>query len=216
MDTLADAAMPPPLDLTARSFALLDQGERDRMQPLLRPLAWIDGLMTALVVAPSSAELSLSPVWLDYIWNEEKEAEILAMTPEQTSDFLGQATDHYCHVAACLLDAPEAYRPYLGGFTDQLEAAAQWAAGFCGGIGLRAEAWVPLFADEDALSLLVAIFCLVPDAELPGELKAESPFRDMPPDRRAHMRRSAVEMLPDIVRSLYDSTLDLEEAGASH
>ena len=56
MDTQAGAAMPPLPDITGRSFALLDQAERDRIAPLLRPLPWIDGLIAAMVIAPSAAD----------------------------------------------------------------------------------------------------------------------------------------------------------------
>jgi yecA family protein len=224
MDTLAGAAMPPPLDddeTTGRSFALLNQAERDRLAVLMRPLPWIDGLIAATVIAPDTApdaaeaspdgldgsdEIEGALDWLDFIWSEQSEDELEQLPLPESLEAVMPAMDHYCHVANALFDAPDTYRPYLAG-PDSLAAAAQWADGFRIGISLAPEAWAPLFADEDALSLLVVIFSLLRDEDMPEEMKAESPFRDMPADRREHMRRSAVEMLPQIVVALHDHAL---------
>ena len=68
-----------------------------------------------------------------------------------------------------------------------------------------------MFADEDALSLLVVILSLLRDEDLPEEMRAKSPFRDMPADRRDRMRRAAVEMLSEIVPALHEHALGLDE-----
>jgi uncharacterized protein len=220
MDTLV--AMPPLLDdMAGRSFALLDRAERDRIGPLLRPLPWIDGLVAAMVIAPdapnASAQMDEKEAvegaldWLDFIWSEEKEHDVDKLTLPQSIEIVTPVMDHYCYVANALFEAPETYRPYLAGSTDHLQAAAQWADGFRIGITLEPDAWAPLFADEDALSLLVVIFSLLRDEDLPEPMRAESPFRDMPADRRERMRRSAIEMLPEIVPSLHDYALGLSE-----
>jgi uncharacterized protein len=223
MDTLAGAAMPPLLDddLTGRSFALLNQAERDRLAPLLRPLPWIDGLVAAVVIAPSAPdaaaglpgkeEVEAALDWLDFIWSEENEDAVGKLTPAQSVEVVMPVMDHYCHIANALLDAPDTYRPYLAGGGDPAEAAAQWADGFRIGITLEPDAWAPLFADEDALSLLVVIFSLLRDEDMPEQMRAESPFRDMPADRREHMRRAAVEMLPEIVLALHGHALGLND-----
>jgi len=221
MDTQAGAAMPPLPDITGRSFALLDQAERDRIAPLLRPLPWIDGLIAAMVIAPSAADapeglpeiedVEAALDWLDFIWSEANEDAVENLTMPQSVEIVAPVMDHYCHVANSLLDAPDTYQPYLAGASDPAEAAAQWAEGFRAGITLEPEPWGPLFADEDALSLLVVIFSLLRDEDMPEEMRSQSPFRDMPADRREHMRRSAVEMLPEIVLALHDHTLGLDE-----
>jgi uncharacterized protein len=214
MDTLAGAAMPSlPDDLTGRSFALLDQAERDRLGTLLRPLAWIDGLIAAMVVAPEAPgktdEVEGALDWLDVVWREEKEDDVGELTLRQSVEIVTPVMDHYCHVVNMLFEAPETYRPYLAGCSDPLEAAAQWADGFRVGISLGPDAWGPLFADEDALSLLVLIFSLLREEDLPAEMRAESPFRDVPADRRDRMRRAAVEMLAEIVPALHEHALDV-------
>jgi yecA family protein len=202
-------------DVIGRSFALLDQTERDRLAPLLRPLPWIDGLITAELIGPADPnetdDLEEALNWLDAIWSEGKEDEIQRLTPRQNIEIVTPVMDHYCHVAETVCDETESYRPYLAGYSDSLDAAAQWAAGFCGGISLNPEAWAPLFADEDARSLLVAIFSLVREEDMPEDVRADSPFRQIPPERLERMRRSAVEMLPEIVLSLHDHMLGLSE-----
>jgi yecA family protein len=216
MEALAGVAMPTLDDMTGRSFALLGQAERDRLAPLLRPLPWLDGLIAATVIAPDapagteeSDEVEGALDWLDYIWREGTEAEVEKLALPQSLEVITPVMDHYCHIANTLLDAPESYRPYLTGGRDPLEAAAQWAEGFQAGISLESGAWGPLFADEDALSLLVVIFSLLREEHMPEDMRAESPFRDMPADRRDHMRRSAVNMLPEIVIALHDHVLGM-------
>jgi yecA family protein len=213
MDTLADAAMPPPVDPTGRSFALLDEGERSRIGALLRPLPLIDGLITATIVAPSVPDAPAAEDdaldWLDAIWSEAHAAEIDELTLPQSAAIIDPVLAHYAHLADSLLEDPETYRPYLAG--DPEEAASLWAAGFWGGVSLSPEAWAPLLEDQDALPLMIAILSLVRDEDMPEAVRADSPFRDMPPDRREHMRRTAVEMLPEIVLALSDYALGLEE-----
>lgn len=220
MDAQAGAAMPTLPNMTGRSFALLDQAERARLGPLLRPLPWIDGLIAAMVIAPVASDeaddidgpddVDAALDWLDFIWSEDNEDQVGKLTPSQSVEVVTPVMDHYCHVADALFDAQDSYRPYLAG-GDPLEAAAQWADGFRVGVNLEHEAWERLFADEDALSLLVVILSLLRDEDMPEEMQAESPFRDMPADRRERMRRSALEMLPEIVISLHEHARGLDE-----
>lgn len=214
MDTLADAAMPPPLDPNGRSFALLDEAERDRLGALLRPLPFVDGLVTATVVAPMTGDASDADEaagWLDCIWSEAGAARIDGLNLAATAEFVDPVLAHYAHVADTLCEEPDTYRPYLAGSGDSLAAASQWASGFWCGVSLNADVWAPLLEDEDALPLLAAVLSLVQDADMPEAFRADSPFRDLPPDQLEHMRRSAVEMLPEIVLALHDYSLGLDE-----
>jgi yecA family protein len=203
----AGAALPSPPDPTARSFSLLDQAERDRLSAVLRPLAWIDGLIAAVIVGPDEPE-----DWVEHVWNESGLEE---PTLAQSNEMAEVVDDHFLHVADTLYDDPEAYRPYLSGAGDEMAAAAQWAAGFRFGIRLQPEPWAPLIEDEDVRPLLAAIFSLERDEDIPEEERADSPFRDMPADTREHMRRTALDMLPTLVLALHDYSLDLDhEEGA--
>jgi uncharacterized protein len=206
--------MTPEPDLTGRSFASLDQAERDRLAALLRPLPWIDGLIAAVAIAPDTADMADDVEgaleWLDLVWSEEKQKEVDRLTPRQSIEMLAPVMDHYTHVSDALADEPKAYRPYLAGFGDPLEAASQWATGFCGGVSLYMDAWQPLLDDEDAQPLLVAIFSLLSEAELPEDIAVDSPFRGIPADRLERVRREAVERLPEIVGTLYRQALDFD------
>jgi yecA family protein len=199
----AGAALPSPLDAAARSFALLDQAERDRLSAVLRPLAWIDGLIAAVIVGPDEPE-----DWVEHVWNESGLGEL---TLAQSNDVAEIVDDHFLHVADTLYDDPEAYRPYLSGPGDEMEAAAQWAAGFRFGIRLQPEPWGPFIDDEDVRPLLAVIFSLERDEDMPAQERATSPFRDMPADIREHMRRTALAMLPVLVPALHDYSLDLDD-----
>ncbi|HVG82802.1 MAG TPA: UPF0149 family protein [Methylomirabilota bacterium] len=214
MDTLADA-MPPPLDPSGRSFALLDEAERDRLSPLLRPLPWIDGLITAMVIAPATpgeadgAEDGLD--WLYMIWREGREAEVGALSLSGSAEIVDPVMAHYVHVADTLFEDPEAYRPYLAGSSDPAEAASLWAAGFWSGLSVSPDAWGATLEDEDALPLLAAVLSLVREADMPESVRADSPFQSMPAERREQMRGAAVEMLPEIILALHDHSLGLGE-----
>jgi yecA family protein len=217
MDTLADAMPPPLLDPSGRSFALLDEAERDRLRPLLRPLPWIDGLITAMVIAPASPtetdEDEDALDWLYMIWREGREAEVGELSQPQSAEIVDPVVAHYVHVADSLCEDPEGYRPYLAGFSDPMEAASLWAAGFWSGLSIAPDAWSSTLEDEDALPLLAAVLSLVRDADMPDSVQADSPFQGMPADKREHMRSAAMEMLPQIILALHDHALGLGETG---
>jgi yecA family protein len=199
----ARAAMPPPNDPSGRSFALLDQAERERLAAVLLPLPWVDGFITAIIISPEEPE-----DWPDYVYAPDV-LDTLELAQEE--DATSAVDNHFMHIVDTLYDDPEAYRPYFNGSGDRMEAAAQWAAGFRFGIRLAPEPWRPLLEDEDARSLLGAIFSLERDEDIPEAERAESPFRDMPADRREHMRRTALEVLPGLVLALHTFSLGLDE-----
>jgi yecA family protein len=200
------AAMPPPLpDLGGRSFPLLDQAERGRLAGVLRPLPWIDGFLTAVMISPEEAE-----DWPGHVYAE---GVLDRLEPIQEEAAASVVDDHFMHLADTLYDDPEVYRPYLGGIGDRMEAAAQWAAGFRFGIRLEPEPWRPLFENEDARVLLVTIFSLERDGDL--ETHSDSPFRGMPADRLERMRHTALEELPSLVLSLHHFSLSLDDEQVS-
>src|SRR5262245_4036592 len=99
METLAGDAMPPQPNLTGCSFASLDQAERDRLAVLLRPLPWIDGLITAWVIMPIMPEQTDELVdWLDFVWSQADENEIGKLTLLQTEAVQSQLIDNLCYV----------------------------------------------------------------------------------------------------------------------
>ncbi|MBX9588196.1 MAG: UPF0149 family protein [Hyphomonadaceae bacterium] len=199
------AALQSLHELPERTFESLDADARARLGIILRPLAWLDGLIAAVAVSPEEPE-----DWLEHIWVEE---ELGKLTLPQADAVAAVVWEQYSHVFDMLLEGPQAYRPFLAGATDALDAAVQWAAGFGFGIQLHPEAWAPLIDDEHAQPLLALVFCLEGDEDLPEAAKARSPFRDISAERREEMRRQAVAILPAAVCALHEISLNLQAAG---
>ncbi len=189
-------------DPSNRSFLSLDQNEAAHLASNVRPLPWLDGLIAALVVAPEEPDH-----WLDHIWAD---GTLERLTPTQAKGIKSMVEDHYCNVVDVLFESPHIYCPHLGGGSDELEAAAQWATGFRFGIRLHPEPWRPLIDDDTSRTLLAAIFCLEPDEDLSGNDTGDPPFHDISPERREEMRRAAILMLPDVVRGLHEFSLALD------
>lgn len=198
--------IPSLFDPQARTFATLNKADRQRASAVLRPLPWVDGLITAMVLSPSDFE---PEGWLQQIWLED---EFGKLTSAQAGEVDAIIIDHFDQLFAVLFENPDAYAPFLGN-GDALEAAMQWAAGFGFGIRLQPESWRPLIDDDGARALMVLIFCLERDEDQPEVSRADSPFKDISPDRRHEMRREAAAVLPDVVRALHAFSLDLD-AGA--
>ena len=217
MSTLAGARMSPRKpQRIGRSFALLDRATRERLATFLRPLPWVDGLVNAVVIATGGADdpryAEHAPEWLHHIWSEAIKDDGISV--DGTAEVMAAVVSHHRHIAATLLQGPEAYRPYLFGFGDPLNAAAEWAGGFRHGLHLYPEMHA-LLAHQDALTLMTGVLGLLRDEDVPEELRAKSPFRELPPARRAAMRRETIEMLPEIVPALHRHALDLNEAKAA-
>jgi len=189
-------------DAHTRSFLSLSQDETAKLAANARPLPWLDGLITALVVAPEEPDN-----WLDHTWAD---GALGRLTPTQAKEIETLIEDHYCHVVDVLFESPHIYSPHLRGASDEMAAAAQWAAGFRFGIRLNPEAWRPLIYGDTSQTLLAAMFCLEREEDLLEEEKAEFPFGDVSPARREEMRRTASRMLPDIVRGLHEASLALD------
>jgi uncharacterized protein len=196
----------PRIGLPERNFATLGEAELAKLRAILRPLPWIDGLLTASVIAPADLE---PDDWLEHIWIEE---ELGKLTMAKADGVASVVTDQHEFIFAMLFESPELYQPFLGK-GDRLETAAQWAAGFRFGIRLRPEPWAPLIDHDGARMLLATIFCLEREEDEPQEPGVESPFADTSPERREEMRRTSVEMLPEVIRALHQSSLALDADG---
>jgi uncharacterized protein len=189
------------LDLPKRTFATLTRDEAASLVVPLRPLPWVDGLITAAVIAPEEPE-----DWIDHLWVED---EIGKLTLPQTNGLLSVVLDQFGHVADMLCNNPRAYRPFLGAGSDQVAAAAQWATGFRFGIRLNPEQWAPLIDDDNARAMLALIFCLERDEGLVEPERADAPFRDITPERREEMRRDGLALLPAVICGLNEFSLAL-------
>ena len=195
-------------DVPERTFADLGPDEVARLAQGLRPLPWIDGLLTAAIIAPQGAE-----DWDEHIWADGMPDNL---TVGEATMLQALVDDQFMHVCNTLFDDPEAYRPFLGDRSDQTEAAAQWAAGFRFGIRLLPEPWAPLIDGDDTRLLLAYIFCLERDEDLPEDERATSPFREISAAAREDMRRKAVGALADLIPSLNQASVDIDTAGVEN
>jgi uncharacterized protein len=196
----------PQFGRPERNFATLGEAELAKLRAILHPLPWIDGLITASVIAPADLE---ADDWLEHVWIEE---ELGKLTLAEADGVAAVVSDQHEFVFAMLFDTPELYQPFLGK-GDRLGTAAQWAAGFRFGIRLQPEPWSPLIDDDGARMLLAAIFCLEREEDQPQEPGVESPFADVSPERREEMRRTSVEALPDVIRALHQWSVALDAEG---
>jgi uncharacterized protein len=193
----------PELGRPERNFATLGGPELAKVRAILRPLPWIDGLITASVIAPADLD---PDDWLEHVWIED---ELGKLTLAEVDGVASVVTDQHDFVFSMLFESPELYQPFLG-TGDRLEAAAQWAAGFRFGIRLRPEPWAPLIDHDGARMLLATIFCLEREEDQPQEPGMESAFADISPERREEMRRSSVGVLPEVIGALHQVGLALD------
>jgi len=185
-----------------RTFVDLDPDEAARLSDTLRPLPWIEGLITAAIIAPQ-----LPGDWLDHIWAEGGRDKLTAVGAKTLSSL---AEGQFIRVCETLFDDPAAYSPFLGDGSDRMEAVAQWAAGFRFGIRLLPEPWAPLIEDDDTRTLLASIFSLERDEDLSDDERAVSPFRAVSPATRDNMRRSAAALLADVIPALNAASVELD------
>ena len=130
-------------------------------------LSELDGFLAALVAGP---EVVPREEWLAEVWDNEEpdyadEAERAAI--EQA------LFDRYDAIEAELDATPLGYAAILWQDEAGTTVAEDWAAGFMQGMTLRARAWQPALADEDASMLLIPIASLagmtLPEDERGGQ-----------------------------------------------
>jgi uncharacterized protein len=127
----------------------------DRSPPDCMQLSELDGYLTAIAIGP---DLVAPSEWMPVIWGEE---EVVFDGESEAQAVLGSLLGHY----DAILDkiAAENYEPVLWSNQDGAIIAGDWASGFMEGVGLRAEAWAPLFDSDDDGYLLFPILGLCAD-----------------------------------------------------
>jgi uncharacterized protein len=143
-------------------------------------LSELDGFLAALVAGP---EVVPRDEWLAEVWdNEEPDYADLA---EQ--DAIEQALfDRYAAIEAGLDSTPLGYAAILWQDEAGTTVAEDWAAGFMQGVTLRAQAWQPALADEDASMLLIPIASLagmtLPEDERGGQAMTDEALEGLMQD----------------------------------
>jgi uncharacterized protein len=134
-------------------------------------LSELDGFLAGLVAGPEAVP---PDEWLAEVWDNEEPD--YADETEQVA--VEQAIfDRYAAIEAGLDATPLAYTAILWQDEAGTTVAEDWAAGFMQAVSLRAKAWQPALADEDASMLLIPIASLagmtLPESERGGQAMSD-------------------------------------------
>lgn len=155
-------------------------------------LSELDGFLAGLAAGP---EIVPRDEWLAEVWdNEEPE-----YADETEEDAVEQAIfDRYDAIEAGLDTVPLGYTAILWQDEAGTTVAEDWAAGFMQAVSLRAKAWQPALADEDASMLLIPIASLagmtLPESERGGQAMTD--------DALEGLMQDAEQVLPVCVMGL--------------
>ena len=156
-------------------------------------LSELDGFLAGLVAGP---EVVPREEWLAEVWDNEE--------PDYDDDAEQAAVeqaifDRYAAIESGLEATPLGYTAILWQDEGGTTVAEDWAAGFMQAVTLRAEAWQPALADEDASMLLIPIASLagmtLPEAERGGQAMTDDALDGLIED--------AAQVLPVCVLGLH-------------
>ena len=130
-------------------------------------LSELDGFLAGLVCGP---EVVPRDEWLAEVWDGEEPDYADAAERRAVEQAMA---DRYAAIEAGLDATPLGYSAILWQDEAGTTVAEDWAAGFMQAMTLRAEAWQPALADEDASMLLIPIASLagmtLPEAQRGGQ-----------------------------------------------
>jgi uncharacterized protein len=143
-------------------------------------LSELDGFLAGLVAGP---EVVPRGEWLPEVWDNEDPEYV----DEAEQEAVEQAIfDRYAAIEAGLDATPLSYTAILWQDEAGTTVAEDWAAGFMQAVTLRAKAWQPALADEDASMLLIPIASLagmtLPEAERGGQAMSEDALEGLMQD----------------------------------
>ena len=134
-------------------------------------LSELDGFLAGLVAGPETVP---PDEWLAEVWDNEEPD----YADETEQEAVEQAIfERYAAIEAGLDANPLAYTAILWQDEAGTTVAEDWAAGFMQAVSLRAKAWQPALADEDASMLLIPIASLagmtLPESERGGQAMSD-------------------------------------------
>jgi len=148
----------------------------------------IDGLIAALVAAPSFADPG---EWLPLIFGGHKPSLDPGSSEERA---VRTIFSRYNEVSQTLSERPHAYQPIFMIDRDSSIVARDWAAGFMLGIGLRSEEW--------AYSILLTEHRSLLDPILVYHDLGRGLLPDMPPAEKFRRRATAHQQIPQAVAAI--------------
>jgi uncharacterized protein len=143
-------------------------------------LSELDGFLAGLVAGP---EVVPREEWLAEVWDNEE--------PDYASETEREAVEQaiferYAAIETGLDTTPLSYTAILWQDEAGTTVAEDWAAGFMQAVTLRATAWQPALADEDASMLLIPIASLagmtLPEAERGGQAMTDEALEGLMQD----------------------------------
>jgi uncharacterized protein len=155
-------------------------------------LSELDGFLAGLIAGPETVP---QDEWLAEVWDNDDPD----YADEAEKDEVEQAMfDRYAAIEAGLDATPLGYAAILWQDEAGTTVAEDWAAGFMQAVSLRASAWQPALADEDASMLLIPI------ASLAGMtlLESERGGQAMSDDALESLMEDAEQVLPVCVLGL--------------
>jgi uncharacterized protein len=155
-------------------------------------LSELDGFLAGLVAGPETVPRD---EWLAEVWDNEE--------PEYAEEAEQEAVEQaifgrYAAIEAGLDANPLGYAAILWQDEAGTTVAEDWAAGFMQAVTLRAKAWQPALADEDASMLLIPIASLA-GMTLPEEERGGQAMTD---DALEGLLQDAEQVLPVCVLGL--------------
>lgn len=143
-------------------------------------LSELDGFLAGLVAGPEAVP---PEEWLAEVWDDEE--------PDYADDAEREAVeqaifDRYAAIETGLDATPLGYTAILWQDEAGTTVAEDWAAGFMQAVTLRAKAWQPALADEDASMLLIPIASLagmtLPESERGGQAMTDEALEGLMQD----------------------------------
>jgi uncharacterized protein len=134
-------------------------------------LSELDGFLAGLIAGP---EIVPREEWLAEVWDNEEPDYIDGAEQGSVEQTI---FDRYAAIESGLSAIPLGYAAILWQDEAGTTVAEDWAAGFMQAVSLRAKAWQPALADEDASMLLIPIASLagmtLPESERGGQAMSD-------------------------------------------
>jgi uncharacterized protein len=147
-------------------------------------LEMLDGFFTALVIGP---EMVAPSEYVPVIWGADDGSVPKWDSPEQAQHVFDLLTKHWNAIAARRLASAE-HCPIIDNLGMAM-SGEEWADGFVAGVGMRRDAWDPIFDDRRADQIVMPILALSGDT--PEEVQEQL---------TAEMRQVILDQLPATVQ----------------
>lgn len=143
-------------------------------------LSELDGFLAGLVAGPEDVPRE---EWLTEVWDNEEPEYADAAEQEAVEQAI---FDRYAAIEDGLDANPLSYTAILWQDEAGTTVAEDWAAGYMQAVTLRAKAWQPALADEDASMLLIPIASLagmtLPETERGGQAMTDDALEGLMQD----------------------------------